>query len=204
MISRPQINLREHYGSPKLIQQIVYPRQWILILYSQLIQLTIINTQPQTAVLFLYQEYRCSPRCDALGRMNFFSSKSSICFFNSANSAGAMDTGPAPRIRSMVKSTCLLGGNSGISSGNTSAYSSTTDIILIFSTVLFFSVWATIIKQVAPASTSFIQAKHCMKTTRKAWKSEEVWLSQEGSNKKLDLAVFFIFMIEDNWGKIYL
>jgi len=37
-----------------------------------------------------------------------------------------------------------------------------------------------------------------MKTARKAWKSEEVWLIQEERNKKLDLAVFFIFMIEDN------
>jgi len=40
--------------------------------------------------------------------------------------------------------------------------------------------------------------------TRKALKSEEVWLIQEENNKKLDLAVFFIFMIEDNLGKIYL
>ena len=40
-----------------------------------------------------------------------------------------------------------------------------------------------------------------MKTARKAWKSEEVWLNQEESNKRLDLAVFFIFMIEDNLEK---
>jgi len=67
-----------------------------------------------------------------------------------------MDTGPALGIRSMVKSTSLLGGNSSISFGNTSTYYSTTGIILIFSTVLFFYVWGTIIKQVAPTSTSFI------------------------------------------------
>ena len=40
---------------------------------------------------------------------------------------------------------------------------------------------------------------------KKNLKSEEVWLNQEERNKKkFDLAVFFIFMIEDNLGKIYL
>jgi len=41
-----------------------------------------------------------------------------------------------PGMRSMVKSTSLLGGNSGISSGKTSMYSSTIGILLIFSAVL--------------------------------------------------------------------
>jgi len=91
--------------------------------------------------------------------MNFFSSRSSIYFFSSANSAGAIlygaiEIGPAPGMRSIEKSTCLLGGNSGISSGKISAYSSTTGMLLICSTVPFFSPWATIMKQVAPASTS--------------------------------------------------
>jgi len=31
---------------------------------------------------------------------------------------------------------------------------------------------------------------------KKSLKSEEVWLSQEERNKKLDLAVFFIFMVK--------
>jgi len=36
---------------------------------------------------------------------------------------------------------------------------------------------------------------------KKSLKSEEVWLNQEERKEKLDLAVFFIFMTEDNLGK---
>jgi len=70
VISRPQVYFREHYSSPQLIQQIVNSRQWVLILHDQFIQLTIVNTQPWTIVLLLYQEYRCSPRWCTIGFTN--------------------------------------------------------------------------------------------------------------------------------------
>ncbi|BAT79357.1 hypothetical protein VIGAN_02223100, partial [Vigna angularis var. angularis] len=74
------------------------------------------------------------------GRINFFSNRSSICFFNSASSAGAIlygaiETGPAPGTRSIVKSISRLGGKPGTSSGKTSTYSSTTGIPMICSSV---------------------------------------------------------------------
>jgi len=92
--------------------------------------------------------------------MNFFSSRSSIYFFSSTNSTGAIlygatGTGPAPRIISMVKTASLLGGNSDTSSRKTLAYSSTTRMLLICSIVLFFFPWAIIIKQIAPSYISF-------------------------------------------------
>jgi len=62
VISRPQVDFWEHCGSPQLIQQVINPRHWVLILYGQLIQLTVVNTQPWTVVLLLYQEYRFCPR----------------------------------------------------------------------------------------------------------------------------------------------
>src|SRR6266487_7073213 len=72
-----------------------------------------------------------APHGDTLGRMNFFSSNSSNCFFNSFNSDadilyGAMDIGLVPGTRSTVNSTSLSGGTSEISSGNTSGNSQTT------------------------------------------------------------------------------
>ena len=56
--------------------------------------------------------------------MNCFSSNSSNCFFNSANSEGdilygAIEIGPTPSIRSMENSISLLGGRLGISLGKT-------------------------------------------------------------------------------------
>ena len=63
------------------------------------------------------------PYSDALSHMNPFSKSSSICLLSSVNSRGdirygAMDIGPVPGTNSMVNSISLLGGNSGISSGN--------------------------------------------------------------------------------------
>ena len=95
---------------------------------------------------FFFTNNTGAPHGDALGLIKFFSSRSSIFFFNFANSTdairyNAIDTRPAPEMRSMVK--------------YTSAYFSTTRIRIICSTMLFFSVWATIIKQVALVAISF-------------------------------------------------
>ena len=65
------------------------------------------------------------PHGETLGRMNYFSNKSSSYFFNSANSTsairyGEIGTGSAPGIKSIANSISLLGGSPGISSGNTS------------------------------------------------------------------------------------
>ena len=74
---------------------------------------------------FFFTNSTGAPHGETLGRMNCFSNKSSSCFFNSPNSAGAIrygeiDTGPAPGIKSIANSISLLGGSPGISSGNTS------------------------------------------------------------------------------------
>ena len=65
--------------------------------------------------------------------MNPFSNNSSICFLNSANSAGAMryggiEIGEVPGIKSIQNSISLSGGRPGNSSGKTSQNSSTTSI----------------------------------------------------------------------------
>jgi len=65
-----------------------------------------------------------APHGETLGQTNCFSNESSSCFFNSANSAGAIqcgviDTGPVIGIRFIANSISLLGGSPGISSRNT-------------------------------------------------------------------------------------
>lgn len=65
-----------------------------------------------------------APQGDTLGRINFLSSNSWSCIFNSVGSGirnryGSHETRTTPGIRLIVKSMSLLGGRHGISSGNT-------------------------------------------------------------------------------------
>ncbi|MFS7943685.1 hypothetical protein Hanom_Chr06g00503151 [Helianthus anomalus] len=74
-----------------------------------------------------------APQGDELGLMKPFASNSSSCVLNSfiyvgANLQGALATGAAPGIISILNSTCLSGGDPGSSSGNTSGYSEMTGI----------------------------------------------------------------------------
>jgi len=74
---------------------------------------------------FFFTNSTGAPHGETLDQMNCFFDKSSSCFFNSTNSAGAIrygviDTGHVPGMRSIANSISLLGGSSGISSGNTS------------------------------------------------------------------------------------
>src|SRR3954470_15596926 len=80
---------------------------------------------------FFFTNNTGAPHGETLGRMNLFSSNSSNCFFNSANSDGdirygAIDTGLVPGINSIVNSTSLSDGKSFTSSGKTSGKSHTT------------------------------------------------------------------------------
>jgi len=94
---------------------------------------------------FFFTNSTSAPHSDALGRINLFSSRSSICFFNSTNSIGAIlydaiNTRPAPGMKSILKFTSLLSGSSGISFRNTSTYSSTIGMLFdLFSCTLLFS-----------------------------------------------------------------
>src|SRR3954469_18532745 len=54
MISRPEVNLREHTGSFQLIQEVINPWKRILVLYGYLVQLTIVDAQTHTTVLLLH------------------------------------------------------------------------------------------------------------------------------------------------------
>ena len=78
-----------------------------------------------------------APQGDTLGQMYFLSINSFSCDFNSLSSKmfiryRAFELGTAPGTSSIVKSNSLLGGNPGISSGNTSVYSFKTGISSIF------------------------------------------------------------------------
>ena len=46
VISRPQVYLGEPRRSLQLIEQIINPRQWIMVLDCQLVQLPVINAHP--------------------------------------------------------------------------------------------------------------------------------------------------------------
>jgi CBS domain containing-hemolysin-like protein len=89
MIYRSKIDLREHTRTTELIEQIINPRQRVLVLDSYLIQGTIIHAQPLSTIL-LQDKNRRAPHGDELGQINPFSSNSLMCSFNSANSGVAI------------------------------------------------------------------------------------------------------------------
>src|SRR3954467_10183390 len=104
---------------------------------------------------FFFTSNTGAPHGETLGRINFFSSNSSNCFFSSANSDGdirygAIDTGLVPGTNSIENSTSLSGGNSFTSSGKTSGNSHTTGNSLLATFSLTF-INANIIYNVAPS-----------------------------------------------------
>ena len=51
MVPRSQVNLQKYFGSSYLIKQIIDPREWVTILSSHFVQLTVINAHPHRTVL---------------------------------------------------------------------------------------------------------------------------------------------------------
>src|SRR5713226_4723266 len=62
MVTRPQVNLGKYPCSSHLIKEVINPRQRIFILHSNLVQLSVINTQPECTIFLLYKQNWCSPR----------------------------------------------------------------------------------------------------------------------------------------------
>src|SRR3954463_7375897 len=112
---------------------------------------------------FFFTSNTGAPHGETLGRINFFSSNSSNCFFSSANSDadiryGAIDTGLVPGTNSIANSTSLSGGNSLTSSGKTSGNPHTTGKSLL-TTFFFTSMDAININTAAP---SFMASSTCL------------------------------------------
>ena len=61
IIARLQVNFRENFCSLQLIEQVLNTREWILVLDSDLVEATIINTQAQTKIFLGSEEHRCTP-----------------------------------------------------------------------------------------------------------------------------------------------
>jgi len=123
MIARSEVYLRKTSGTLNLIEKIINSRKWILILDSNLIQLTVIYTHSNRTIFFLTNKTR-APQGKTLGRMKPFSRRSFNCSFNSFNSDGAIIysriwigrvSGSLP-----IPKSSLLGGTLGRSSGKTS------------------------------------------------------------------------------------
>ncbi|WZZ14941.1 hypothetical protein YC2023_108030 [Brassica napus] len=64
MIPRGQINLRKPLGSFELIQQIIYSGQRVLVLHSNHVQPSIVNTQTHATIHLFHKEDWCTPRGD--------------------------------------------------------------------------------------------------------------------------------------------
>jgi hypothetical protein len=62
MVSQSKIDLREHTHTTELIEQIINPRQRVLVPDGNLIQGTIIHAQPLSTILLQDKNYRGSPR----------------------------------------------------------------------------------------------------------------------------------------------
>ena len=60
VVSRSQINLREHSSTLQLIKQVIYSWEWVSIIHRHFIQLMIINAKTKGAILLLYKQYRSS------------------------------------------------------------------------------------------------------------------------------------------------
>ena len=61
MIARSEINLGDILGSSKLIKQIINPRQGVLVLDGDCVQVPVINTHSHRAILLLNKQNRGSP-----------------------------------------------------------------------------------------------------------------------------------------------
>jgi hypothetical protein len=61
ILSRSNIDLREHTRTMELTKQIINPWQWVLVLDSNLIQSTIIHTHLLSTILLQDENHRGSP-----------------------------------------------------------------------------------------------------------------------------------------------
>jgi hypothetical protein len=130
MISWSKIDLREYTCTTKLIEQIINPRQRVLVLDGNLIQGTIIHAQLWVPSFFMTKIIG-APHTDELGWINHFSSNSLMCSFNSANSGvailyGVLYINVVPGLNSITNSMSQSGGIPGNSSGKTLENSLTT------------------------------------------------------------------------------
>jgi hypothetical protein len=67
MVTRPKINLREYTCTMELTKQIVDPGQWILVFDGDIVESTIVNTDPLCAIFLRDEKDRGSPwRCPSL------------------------------------------------------------------------------------------------------------------------------------------
>ena len=55
VISGPQINLGEYFCPAELIKQIINSWEWIFVINSDIVQLTVIHTHSQTAILLVHE-----------------------------------------------------------------------------------------------------------------------------------------------------
>ena len=62
MVPGSQVSLRKYFGSYHLVEQIIDPREWLIVLYSHFVQLTVINAHLHHTILLLYEQNWCSPR----------------------------------------------------------------------------------------------------------------------------------------------
>src|SRR3954469_16988892 len=62
MVTQPQVEFRKHYGSSKLIIQIVDPRKRIFVLDGGPVDGSVILDQTIYSITLLDKERRCSPR----------------------------------------------------------------------------------------------------------------------------------------------
>jgi len=128
MISRTEVQLREHLSSIKLIEQVINPGQKIFVLDGDLVQLTIVNAH-LLLPSFFFTNNTGAPQGETLCLINPLSEYSCNCFFSSASSMGAirygaLKIGVVSGMTSIENSRTRSGGNSGRSSGNTSKNSS--------------------------------------------------------------------------------
>jgi hypothetical protein len=65
MIPRAQIDLREYISTLKLIKNILYAGQWMLVLDGNCVQILIIDAHSLRTILLLYEQYRKSLRREA-------------------------------------------------------------------------------------------------------------------------------------------
>ena len=62
MVSRLQVNLQKYLGSSYLIEQVIDPREWVMVLDGHFFKLAVIDAHPHRTILLLYKKHRCSLR----------------------------------------------------------------------------------------------------------------------------------------------
>jgi hypothetical protein len=66
MIPRTQIDLQKYTSTLKLIKKILYAGQWMFVLDGNCVQIPIIDEHSLRTILLLYEQYRKSPRREAV------------------------------------------------------------------------------------------------------------------------------------------